>query len=81
MKFTDREKGSEALDAENRVRFEQWCSRNVFIWHTRESDGPLRIGSRHGHQWIDWRKDNLEFCTVSDAAPADLERLQRLLTD
>ncbi len=54
---------------------------NVFIWHTRESDGPPRTGSRQGYQWIDWRKDKLEFCAVSDAAPADLERLQRLLTD
>ena len=54
---------------------------NVFIWHTGESDGPPRSGSRQGYQWMDWRKGNLEFCAVSDAAPADLEQLQRLLTD
>jgi len=41
--------------------------------------GDVR-GSRQGYQSIDWRKDKLEFCAVSDAAPADLERLQRLLT-
>jgi anti-sigma factor RsiW len=51
---------------------------NVFIWNTRESDGPPHTGSRQGYQWIDWRKDKLEFCAVSDAAPGDLERLQRL---
>jgi anti-sigma factor (TIGR02949 family) len=54
---------------------------NVFIWHTGESDGPPRTGSRQGYQWIDWRKDKLEFCAVSDAASADLGRLQRILTD
>ena len=54
---------------------------NVFIWHTGESDGPPRSGSRQGYQWIDWRKDKLGFCAVSDAAPADLKRLQRFLTD
>jgi hypothetical protein len=31
------------------------------------------------YQWIDWRKDRLEFCAVSDAAPVDLRRLQPLL--
>lgn len=54
---------------------------NVFIWHTGESDDLPRTGSRQGYQWIDWRKDKLEFCAVSDAAPAELERLQRILTD
>ena len=53
---------------------------NVFIWRTSESDGSPRVGSRQGYQWIAWRKDKLEFCTVSDAAPADLGRLHRLLT-
>jgi len=54
---------------------------NVFIWRTSESDGSPRVGSRQGYQWIAWRKDKLEFCTVSDAAPADLGRLHRLLTE
>jgi anti-sigma factor RsiW len=53
---------------------------NVFIWRSRESDGSAHAGTRQGYQWIDWRKDSLEFCTVSEAAPPDLERLQRLLT-
>ena len=52
---------------------------NVFIWRTRESDGSAHAGTRQGYQWIDWRKDKLEFCAVSDAAPSDLQRLQRLL--
>lgn len=53
---------------------------NVFIWRTRESDDSAHAGTRQGYQWIDWRKDRLEFCAVSDAAPADLQTLQRLLT-
>ena len=54
---------------------------NVFIWRTSESDGSPRVGSRQGYQWIACRKDKLEFCTVSDAAPADLGRLHQLLTE
>jgi anti-sigma factor RsiW len=53
---------------------------NVFVWRTRESDDSAHAGTRLGYQWIDWRKDRLEFCAVSDAAPFDLRRLQRLLT-
>jgi anti-sigma factor RsiW len=53
---------------------------DVFIWRTRESNGSAHAGTRQGYQWIDWRKDSLEFCTVSEAAPPDLERLHRLLT-
>jgi len=52
---------------------------NVFVWRTRESDGSAHAGTRQGYQWIDWRKDRLEFCAVSDAAPSDLQKLQRLL--
>jgi anti-sigma factor RsiW len=52
---------------------------NVFIWPSREPDTATRIGSRQGFQWVDWRKDKMEFCAVSDAAPADLERLNRLI--
>ena len=54
---------------------------NVFIWRTRESDGSAHAGTRQSYQWIDWRKDRLEFCIVSEAAPSDLERLHRLLTE
>ena len=53
---------------------------NVFIWATPEPDAPPRTGSRQGFQWVDWRKDKMEFCAVSDAAPADLERLNRLIS-
>jgi anti-sigma factor RsiW len=53
---------------------------NVFIWRTRESDGSAHAGTRQGYQWIDWRKDSLEFCAVSAGAAPDLERLHRLLT-
>jgi anti-sigma factor RsiW len=52
---------------------------NVFIWRTRESDDSAHAGTRQGYQWIDWRKDRLEFCAVSDAVPSELRRLERLL--
>jgi anti-sigma factor RsiW len=54
---------------------------NVFIWREREPDGSAHTGTRQGYQWIDWRRDSLEFCTVSEAAPSDLERLHRLLSE
>jgi anti-sigma factor RsiW len=54
---------------------------NVFMWTTREQDTALRAGSRHGFQWIDWRKSKVEFCAVSDASASDLEQLQRLLSE
>jgi anti-sigma factor RsiW len=52
---------------------------NVFIWRTRDSDDSAHAGTRQGYQWIDWRKDRLEFCAVSDAVPSELRRLERLL--
>jgi anti-sigma factor RsiW len=54
---------------------------NVFIWPTRERDTPPREGSRQGFQWVDWRKDRLEFCAISDLTPAELERLNRLMSE
>jgi anti-sigma factor RsiW len=53
---------------------------NVFVWPTPEPDTSPRIGSRQGFQWVDWRKDKMEFCAVSDAAQADLEQLNRLIS-
>ena len=52
---------------------------NVFIWPTRERDSPTRIGSRQSFQWLDWRKDQMEFCAVSDADRVDLEQLHQLI--
>lgn len=54
---------------------------NVFVWPAREQDASPRAGSRQGYQWIVWGKDKTEFCAVSDAAPAELGQLQRLLAD
>jgi anti-sigma factor RsiW len=54
---------------------------SVFIWPTREKDGSPHAGSRRGYQWVDWRKDGMEFFAVSDVAPADLQRLQRFFTE
>jgi anti-sigma factor RsiW len=52
---------------------------NVFVWPTREPDSAPHTGSRRGVQWVDWRKGKMEFCAVSDAAPADLEQLHQLI--
>jgi anti-sigma factor RsiW len=54
---------------------------NVFAWPTRDQDASARSGSRQGYQWIDWRKDKMEFCAVSDAPTSDLQQLQRLFTN
>jgi anti-sigma factor RsiW len=54
---------------------------NVFTWPTRETDTSPHTGSRQGYQWIDWRKDKIEFCAVSDAPTSDLKQLQDLLTE
>jgi anti-sigma factor RsiW len=54
---------------------------NVFVWPAGEQDASPRAGSRQGYQWIDWRKDKMEFCAISDAAPAELGQLQRLLAE
>ncbi len=51
---------------------------NVFIWSTREPEESARAGARLGYQWVAWQKGNMEFCAVSDAAPAELEQLHRL---
>jgi anti-sigma factor RsiW len=52
---------------------------NVFVWSTTEPDASPHAGSRQGYQWIDWRKDRLDFCAVSDADPTDLEQLRQLI--
>jgi mycothiol system anti-sigma-R factor len=53
---------------------------NVFIWPNNEKDSAPRSGSQQGYQWTEWRKDGMEFCAVSDAAPSALEQLRSLLT-
>jgi anti-sigma factor RsiW len=54
---------------------------NVFVWPSSEKDAAPHAGSIHGYQWIDWRKQGMEFYVVSDAAAADLDQLQRLFSD
>jgi mycothiol system anti-sigma-R factor len=53
---------------------------NVFVWPTTQGDHAPRSGSRLGYQWVDWRKGGMEFCAVSDTSAADLEELQRLIS-
>ena len=54
---------------------------NVFVWPTQGRDTSPQVGSRHGYQWVDWRKGRIEFCAVSDAPTSDLQQLHRLLTN
>jgi anti-sigma factor RsiW len=54
---------------------------NVFVWPTYEKDTAPRRGSIQGYQWIDWRKQGMEFYAVSDAAAPDLDQLQRLFSN
>jgi anti-sigma factor RsiW len=52
---------------------------NVFIWPTTEPDSAPQSGSQLGYNWIDWRKNGMELCAVSDVSSADLDALRRLL--
>jgi anti-sigma factor RsiW len=54
---------------------------NVFIWPTSEKDTAPRTGSIQGYQWVDWRKQGMEFYAVSDTAAPDLDQLQRLFSN
>lgn len=53
---------------------------NVFVWPTSQGDHAPRSGSQLGYQWMEWRKGGMEFCAVSDTSAADLEELQRLVS-
>ena len=52
---------------------------NVFVWPTSERDLSPQQGSQLGYNWIDWRKGGMEFSAISDASPADLVELQKLI--
>jgi anti-sigma factor (TIGR02949 family) len=51
---------------------------NVFVWPTKESDSVPQSGTQLGYNWINWRKNGMEFSAVSDVSPSDLTDLQRL---
>src|SRR6202789_3901401 len=53
---------------------------SVFIWPTTEKDEGPRTGSQQGYNWINWRKNGMEFYAVTDAAAPDLTQLQALLS-
>ncbi len=53
---------------------------NLFVWPTTQGDHAARSGSQLGYQWVEWRKGGMEFCAVSDTSAADLEELQRLIS-
>jgi anti-sigma factor RsiW len=52
---------------------------DVFMWRTRQPDTSARTGSRQGFQWVDWRKEKMEFCAISDADRWDLDQLHKLI--
>lgn len=52
---------------------------NVFVWPTGQRNLAFRSGSVRGYGWIHWRKEGMEFCAISDVAPADLRELAGLL--
>ena len=54
---------------------------NVFVWPTREADASPQAGSQLGYNWVDWRKNGMEFCAVSDTSPTDLSQLQKLFVE
>jgi anti-sigma factor RsiW len=54
---------------------------DVFVWPAQGRDTSPQVGSRHGYQWVDWRKGRVEFCAVSNAPTSDLQQLQRLFTN
>jgi mycothiol system anti-sigma-R factor len=53
---------------------------SVFIWPTTEKDETARTGSQQGYNWINWRKNGMEFYAVTDAVAPDLTQLQALLS-
>jgi anti-sigma factor RsiW len=54
---------------------------NVFIWPTGELDASVHEGSQQGYNWVDWRKNGMEFCAVSDISPTELSQLQKLFVE
>jgi mycothiol system anti-sigma-R factor len=52
---------------------------NVFVWPTSDPDLALQQGSQLGYNWIDWRKDGMEFSAISDVSAPDLLALQKLI--
>ena len=53
---------------------------NVFVWPTDQRDMAYRSGSTRGYEWVHWRRAGMEFCAISDVAPADLRQLAALLS-
>jgi len=51
---------------------------NVFVWPTKDSDSAPQSGTQLGYNWIDWRKNGMEFAAVSDVIPSDLTDLHHL---
>ena len=51
---------------------------SVFVWKPQTAEPGSGQGQEQGYSWLAWQQDGFVFCAVSDAAPADLERLRQL---
>ena len=51
---------------------------NVFAWAARGT-GSAKTVSRNGYRLVFWRSADLDFCAVSDAAPAEVDALVALI--
>lgn len=54
---------------------------NVFIWPATGPDARPQSGSQLGYNWVDWRKDGMEICAVSDVSRSDLDELRKFLSE
>ncbi len=51
---------------------------NVFAWAAQGANSAKTV-SRSGYRLVFWRNGDLDFCAVSDAAPAEVETLVALI--
>jgi anti-sigma factor RsiW len=53
---------------------------SVFVANPQGVETMSGAGEIQGYHWLAWQQNGLLYCAVSDAAPADLKRLQQLLS-
>ena len=53
---------------------------SVFVAKLQGSEALSGEGVMQGYHWLAWQQNGLQYCAVSDVAPADLKQLQQLLS-
>src|SRR5215831_5785999 len=53
---------------------------SVFVAKLQGSEAWSGEGEMQGYHWLAWQQNGLQYCAVSDVAPADLKQLQQLLS-